>query len=588
MRYCNANTCFFPGKTAKLTSLGDVGHQNEETRSSEVFSNSQLDLVSEENCNFSETYEPMMERVLENHEISTINNGEELSPQQVQSPFCEDSLKDHAQGSVAQNTNLTSTTGVKDGNMSTERTVVGELLEIKSEVEEGIELSDTSPTAHGTVFDDSSIGIVKGDAATCSEGSDVEAEKDAILEPIELAKAQSDHREDESFSPETLIQLNDFMDLEKLKQEESIEFTTLTSVCLEEEERNLSIGAIDGPSHHEKMSAFVDAPALKVAQLDTSLAGALGAPTMIDFVDEPIALQLDGCLGISFTIDKNKSSECCLSSEAVMAEIDAGPPKESETIIRQLKGDISDDNHAHRTRSGARFSDDTNMLKDFISRAQARKAAKSTEKPTELEVVPSAPNSPRKILGQLDSNCTKPVTFDDPLKRPGTPPEQPKTDELEADDKEEASAGSISYRRSTRKRLPGPGKTPTSAPSFIPVRRADGTDPVVLQKSVTHELTVITRANTRRNKGQSKMPKLVLQDLSPPGPEVAEATKRPGEGVKVVSWDERLVHYQEAGEKEGKEAKKIRRLRGLEGTNGTPARKRVRTDTTKATGRQLR
>ena len=531
-----------------------------------------------------------MERVAKNHQIWTTDSGEEkLWPQQVQSSFCEYSLRDHALGNVAQNSHLTSTTGVKDGNISAEQTIVDELLEFKSKVKEGTEPSDISACALGTVVDDLPIELIQRHAATRSEGSDVDAEKEAILEPIELTNSQLDNREHESFSLETLAPLNDFEDSENLKQEQSVESTTLTSICPEQEERNPSIWRIDDPSHHEKMSAFVDTPALNIAQPDTSLADTLDAPTTLGFVDEPLVLHLNDSLGVSSIRDKNESSECCLSREAAMAEVDADPQKQSDTMIRQLEGGILDDNHARCTRSGARFSDDTNMLKDFLSRAQARKAAKSTEKPTEPEVVPSTPNSPRKILGQLNNNCAKPVTFEDALKRPSTPPKQPKTDDVDVDDKEKASAGSASYRRSTRKRLPGPGKTPVSAPSFIPVRRADGTDPVVLQKSVAHELTVITRANTKRNKGQSKMPKLVLQDLSPPGSEMVETTKRPGVDAKVVSWDECLVHYQEA-EKEGNEAgrPKIRKLRGLGGTNGTPAPKRVTVGTTKATGRRLR
>ena len=232
-----------------------------------------------------------------------------------------------------------------------------------------------------------------------------------------------------------------------------------------------------------------------------------------------------------------------------------------------------------KTRSATRFSDDTSMLKDFLNRAQARKAA---QKPTLL--APEAPmtrhsprRSPRKTHGPHAGKASSPQKLQNIADRPGTPPGTPKTEPLDSDESEEVTAEPASCRRSTRTRLPAPPKAPPGAPSFIPVRRADGTDPVVLQKSQAQELAVSTRANTRRNKGQSKPPLLALQDLPTESADVASTTKQRAERAKSVAWAERLASYQDAraDADDGEERRpKVRRLRGLGAVNGTPAAKR--------------
>ena len=232
-----------------------------------------------------------------------------------------------------------------------------------------------------------------------------------------------------------------------------------------------------------------------------------------------------------------------------------------------------------KTRSGARFSDDTSMLKDFLNRAQARKAA---QKP--LLSAPDAPipqlsprRSPRKMHGSQDGYALSPRKSRKKPNRPSSPPGKTKPEAIDSDDDEEQTAEPASCRRSTRTRLPAPAKAPPGAPSFIPVRRADGTDPVVLQKSQAQELAVTTRANTRRNKGQSKPPLLALQDLPT---EVADVDKTAIEGAerrKSVAWAERLASYRDAKDEmdEVEERRpKVRRLRGLGGVTGTPTSKR--------------
>ena len=233
------------------------------------------------------------------------------------------------------------------------------------------------------------------------------------------------------------------------------------------------------------------------------------------------------------------------------------------------------------TRSGARFSDDTNLLKDFLNRAQARKLAKDSKIPAHGPPESSPRRTPRKVLAEVDSNSPSPQRPKDLATRPGTPPAKQRMDAFAFDDVDELTAEPTSCRRSNRTRLPTVSKAPPGAPSFIPVRRADGTDPVVLPKSIAQDLAVQTRANTRRNKGQSKPPSVALQTLTAETADPAANRVHARDHCKSVGWDEKLVYFyqgvQEVAEEEGKEEKrpKVRRLRGLGASNGTPAPKRA-------------
>lgn len=234
---------------------------------------------------------------------------------------------------------------------------------------------------------------------------------------------------------------------------------------------------------------------------------------------------------------------------------------------------------ARTTRSGARFSDDTNLLKDFLNRAQARKLAKDSKIPAHGPAEISPRRSPRKVLAEVDSNSPSPQKPKDLATRPGTPPGKQRLDAFSFDDVDELTAEPTSCRRSDRNRPPSVSKAAPGAPSFIPVRRANGTDPVVLQKSIAQDLAVQTRANTRRNKGQSQPPSVALQTLTVETTDMAANRVSARDSCKSVGWDEKLVYYQggqEEAEEERKEEKraKVRRLRGLGGSNDTPAPKR--------------
>lgn len=261
-----------------------------------------------------------------------------------------------------------------------------------------------------------------------------------------------------------------------------------------------------------------------------------------------------------------------------------GPSADQMSSVKVADGgcpDMQGISVANRTRSGARFSDDTSMLKDFLNRAQARKAAKSTETIPAPERADTLRRSPRKILGQLDKNSPSPTKTRDSAHRPGTPPGKALTGLTGYDDADELCSEPVVHRRSARK-CPSAKKEAPGAPSFIPVRRPDGADPVVLQKSVAQELAMITRANTRRNKGTSRLPKLMLETLASKVVEDMPAKKRETRSTKSVEWDEKLVYPREKScSREGQEditetrskGSKVGRLRGLGSFNGTPARK---------------
>ena len=253
------------------------------------------------------------------------------------------------------------------------------------------------------------------------------------------------------------------------------------------------------------------------------------------------------------------------------------------------------------TRSLARLSDDTIMLKAFLDRAYAKKAK-------DVQLAPSKPppdsslsprRSPRKVLAERDGNSPSPRKPRPLAHRPGTPTSKKQglaSDGAIWEDTNEISAAARAHqpsRRSARsKKTPGTSKTNASTagtPSLIPVRRADGTDPVVLQKGIAQELAVLTRANTRRNKGQAKLPmfkleELQVQVLKEMEQERSVTRSQTRDARKQVGWDETLVYFQQKREDAtsvrpiDEPAKpRVRQMRVLGGVNGTPAPKKRNT-----------
>ncbi|KAL8666997.1 MAG: hypothetical protein Q9202_000919 [Teloschistes flavicans] len=288
------------------------------------------------------------------------------------------------------------------------------------------------------------------------------------------------------------------------------------------------------------------------------------------------------------------------AEQAVISELDFDASKSSAPDERGNEvGTSNAESHNAKSpqvkhRSRTRFSDDTTMLKDFLSRAQARKLAKDAAPTADLPMaVPSPRRSSRKALGNLDGNSPTRKACE-LANRPGTPPGKPSVEEaMHAAETAETVAQASPVRRSTRKRLPAPtpAKSATGAPSLIPVRRADGTDPVKLQKSVAQELALVTQTNTRRNKGQAKPPAIILKTLTLGHYEEATKGGHALRNCKNVGWDQKLVYYQDGTEaivevesKPEETRPKARRVRGLGAGNGTPAPKKKTADMLSSNG----
>ena len=276
--------------------------------------------------------------------------------------------------------------------------------------------------------------------------------------------------------------------------------------------------------------------------------------------------------------EASESVEASVLEKAVLSEGDEATAEEVKVGIESFNEKVT--HEGRRSRLLSRVSDDTDMLKDFISRAQAKKAARALEGTNPIYSSMSPRRSPRKVLGNLDSNSPSPTKPVDLATRPGTPQDKstPSTLDNGVDLDETIADDSAPHRRSARTRASVPSKTTIEAPCFIPVRRPDGSELVVLQKSAAQDLAIVTRTNTRRNKGQAKMPKIMLETMiGTEGDEELLTKRQDVRHGKSVDWDQRLVYYQDSNEEKTNKLEKprVRRLRGLGATNGTPAPKRT-------------
>ncbi|QSS49316.1 hypothetical protein I7I53_09633 [Histoplasma capsulatum var. duboisii H88] len=228
--------------------------------------------------------------------------------------------------------------------------------------------------------------------------------------------------------------------------------------------------------------------------------------------------------------------------------------------------------------------DDADFITDFLSQAQAKRAAAKSVLPSkglETAVWESQGRSPtpraRKILEDIDKNSPTSLrqqVSPSKLRQISTSP-SPKSSaanhELEVLQEElcqniggeeeeypqQPRVGSP-CRRSTRKTPSRTQRNTPAIPNHIPFRRSNGTEFVFLQRSEEQQLSLVTKANTRRNKGDAKFPCFVLQAINSKeyepicinnGETVAPISPRKSPRkririVKKVMWDdEHLVQY---------------------------------------------
>lgn len=216
------------------------------------------------------------------------------------------------------------------------------------------------------------------------------------------------------------------------------------------------------------------------------------------------------------------------------------------------------------------FDDDTALLKDFLSRAAASKANKaeviarreSLQNRRDSDVVRHAlasprkaledkdPNSPSKYDNETTLNLSQTLTLDMESAVPLSPSKiQAKADVEDVDDsKEERSSRRSS--RARKSRLPAP-LTIQAGPPKISVKR-DGGDPVILKKTDAQELSLLTRANTRKNKQGAvavnvRLLKLSNEARTSEDNSTVNSVDSAGQvqGKKYVRWDSQLAYFQE-------------------------------------------
>lgn len=308
-----------------------------------------------------------------------------------------------------------------------------------------------------------------------------------------------------------------------------------------------------------------------------------GTPNMIEPSEEPVTDDFDTTV----------TGELDVFQDSAEPEVDLadafGSPVEDNTTT------MFEDTTTH-------LELDTAHLMDFLSRTEAAKASKQSEDPA-LNVArrsslqnrrDSGPNrlalaSPRKPLDNKDPNSPLtgspskggildlPGVKDLAAKLPASLLAAVESVDLDSMSAEQTSTSNMGSRRSSRarSRLPAPSTTEKTPNKTIPFKRtADGSDPtaVVLKKTEAQENSILTRTNTRRNKGSSlqrlaKLKKLREEGLAcawvegkvkempavnasqSNGPADDEddlaAWRVPAEGDKGVRWrpDSELISY---------------------------------------------
>ena len=193
------------------------------------------------------------------------------------------------------------------------------------------------------------------------------------------------------------------------------------------------------------------------------------------------------------------------------------------------------------------LNDDTDVLRDFLSRAEASKAARIAKRSSlsnrrDSNAVKQALASPGKVLEGLTMHSPVQVeahsVVDEALSSPLRMADE-SNDGLGALD--ELAVSQTVDRRSTRSRVARDGKGTLIMPNTIAVRRSDGSDLFLIQKNEALELANTTRNNTKRNKGGAMPPRVMLLRLAGAAPEDA-LPDGSAKSERFVRWNEELVH----------------------------------------------
>lgn len=295
--------------------------------------------------------------------------------------------------------------------------------------------------------------------------------------------------------------------------------------------------------------------------------------------DESFCQSVDNTSGDSFPASNhtNATSEMLLSETEDQREcniqlnaeesltLDAITVATEESSTADLLASEVPQNIPANTPSGSYEDDDTEMLRKFVTRVKADKAAKAENATPQRKR--SLPHSPLRIpLGDIDASTSPspPRASDEfDISSAPSPTKRRKRDESMTD--KDAAGELKTIRRSGRTRLPVM-KAPLAAPSLIPVRRLgqDGDTTITLRRNEEKEIAARTRINTRKNKGGALTPAevLILKAEEKTDPvlkqrflkEMFEDKKKKGETKsetrKSVAWAKELTQYQTVKKRE--------------------------------------
>ena len=255
------------------------------------------------------------------------------------------------------------------------------------------------------------------------------------------------------------------------------------------------------------------------------------------------------------------------------------------------------------------FNDDEGLLRDFVNRAKASKAARIATRTSlshkhDSDAVKYALVSPRRALEDIDTNSPSPRRAEGfkPLgdKTASPPPSVEVVTPADPDDVDElAFMEPVPLPRRTR-RSAAPdrdddGTNTAKSLQRLTVCRGDGSERVLIKKTEAQEMSILTRNNTRRNRGGAMPVAAMLLKLRGSHSSPQRGSKNrgfaPGDEKRSVKWNEdQLVSFfegrgspdpdlenaekAEEGHRTPSSRPRAKRAKALGAMNGTPSKAR--------------
>lgn len=259
-------------------------------------------------------------------------------------------------------------------------------------------------------------------------------------------------------------------------------------------------------------------------------------------------------------------------SQETLAVIDnEGMDKSHVVPSAEPVEDLTQEQEVKLVRSALRSSldgEDAELLNDFLSKAQAKRAAKTaspengdamdvcSSPEVSLEIDSSTPRS-RRVLEELTTNSPSPIKLQiSPSKYDAKRGVENQEKIIIKENKEEQPPSSPACRRSSRTK----GSSVPNVRNTISLRRAQGTEFIFLQRTEAQQVALATKRNTRLNKGKSVTPNVALEALAQQSsddslqldseqdeqPRSVTSLRGLSKARKQVSWnEERMAEYEE-------------------------------------------